>query len=61
MEEEISTEPESSHSVKNSSNGSEESATQRDRFAPEETFQDGSVMYGAEALKAIDYESVLAP
>ena len=47
--------------MEDSSNGSAVSASQGGKFAPEETFEDGSVMYGAEALKAVDYESVLAP
>lgn len=61
VEEESSREPQSSQGVEDSSNGGAESASQGGKFAPEETFEDGSVMYGAEALKAIDYESVLAP
>ena len=31
------------------------------KFAPKETFEDGSVMYAASDLEAVDYEAVLAP
>ena len=31
------------------------------KYAPKETFEDGSVMYAASDLEAVDYEAVLAP
>lgn len=51
---------ESNQASSNGSNGSSDSAeSQGGKYAPKETFEDGSVMYAAADLEATDYEAVL--
>lgn len=41
-----------------SSNGAAEAQSEGGKYAPKETFEDGSVMYSAADLVAVDYEAV---
>ena len=44
-----------------SSGASSAPESESGKYAPKETFEDGSVMYAAADLEAVDYEAVLAP
>ena len=43
------------------SSASSQPESEGGKYAPKETFEDGSVMYAASDLEAVDYEAVLAP
>ena len=52
-------ETETSQSEGASSNDSGTQGSEQGKYAPKESFEDGSVMYTAADLKAADYEAVL--
>ena len=61
VEEDNNADVEGSSATDASSSASSQPESEGGKFAPKETFEDGSVMYAAADLEAVDYEAVLAP